>query len=855
MKLHETKVYLMGILFLFCCVFFLNKNIYGYYACGGSPCNATYTCNAGLTCNGSSICGQVYDACSGATCVDNGGWNASTCNSVSCTNFGTTRTPIWTYAPASCPTNCGLNTRFGTCTDQAQNNCPPARCTAPDGAVGGTYTDTSCACVSSAPVAPTSITVVENNPTYVNPTRVDVGWSFGLGGVGCGNEWGYVCGSPAYSFTLKIDGADSVTGISSAARTTTITVGSWGSHTTQVCALNGYATTCSTVKAFTITAPVCSVNGQSPTSGCYSSFPELSATIGNGASQIQYAVDDESGFLNPWTCNSGWIPEGAWNGCNPLVTDRYYWSARSQSTTSPLRCTASSLSPIYTIDVDKTAPTIPVPTVVLPTDGACLGKYNVLYSWDAVADGGCSGLNSTPYSSQGSSNAGFSSLLFGWSEDWTNTRSQKTATSYSPGTNLYFRVMSRDALSWQSAWSATSPVTIPTPSPYPTIHVSGPLSEDINRTCNPMTLTSNFTIEPEIVPALGVTPICPTLAPGASTYSCNFIINNQTGLCVSPNIQVTLNGSYSGYGTIGWRSGAGGGVCSGYPASRSYSAGNSDTSVPLYFTYNAILPTQSPPGVTPPVPPNVAGWFKLSQTSYISRQSGRQNFIPNYIQKYDTDDATTNHNLMIGRSSVGSSGLLLQNGPLDPGANGYTNGTVTYSSNNWYTNNYATTNNISYSNYIEYIKSRKDYKTITALSEINTSGIYSIATNITLDQNNFDGKNVVLVVANNMTASINTNFKPPNNGSVAVLAGKIEIDPAVTEINAILIGQSVTMGSSVNPIKIVGNLIDEEEAGVTVERARNDGSRPSLFVVFDPQTYLNLLPYLSTSTYDWKQIQ
>jgi hypothetical protein len=397
--------------------------------------------------------------------------------------------------------------------------------------------------------------------------------------------------------------------------------------------------------------------------------------------------------------------------------------------------------------------------------------------------------------------------------------------------------------------------------------------------------------------------------PTTDTYKCNFIIDNQKGNCVSQNIVVTMNATYSGYGSIGWRTGTGGGECTGYPVSRSYTIGDTESNIPIYLTYNTILPTAIPtitpggptitptdvptptitpggptitptdtpiptptitpggPTITPtdtpiptptsiiiPTPAYAAGWFKLKDTSFNSRMSSRQDYVPRTLQKYDTtdDDDISTHHIMIGNS-----GVLVQNDPLLPGSNAYESGEIQYSTNNWYTNGYASISNISYSKYIDYVKARKDFTTISGTvtgSSFPANGIYHFVGDVTLDPTWFDGKNIVFVVEG--IATINTPTFIPTSGSVAILSSVIDIDPSVTEIDAILIGAQVSTGNSdVNPLKIKGNLIDEESGGMILGRSRANATKPSLFVIFDTQMYLNVLPYLSVSTYDWRQIQ
>lgn len=480
-----------------------------------------------------------------------------------------------------------------------------------------------------------------------------------------------------------------------------------------------------------------------------------------------------------------------------------------------------------TMTYDTTAPPIPGGSAVTYSpDGTCLGKYIPTYSWSAVAtDNGCAGMSSTPYHPQGSQNVAFSTLLFGWSDTWINTTNKAAATSYSPGTPLYFRVQSRDTLNNTSAMSATYNATVPVPSAYPTINISGNFSEDINGTCYPnITIDPNLlSLNPVSVPNVGVTPIC---SKTSTSYSCNLIIDNQSGLCVSPNISVSMNASYVGYSKVEWRNG---GICTGAESPISVSAGSSTTQ-PLFFQYSGSNTTGG-------------GWFKLSQASFSSRMSGRQNYLPNTVSPFDSDD-TGDKYMIIGASA----GNIAQDSPVVIGPS-----SMNYSQNNWYMSGYTQSDDMSYTKYIDYIKARKDVVFITNpdLSQINSDGIYSISAPVVLDETRFDGKKVVLVVQG-ASATFNTNFVPVN-GSVALLAKDIIIDPSVTEINGILIGQTVTMGVSANGLKIKGNLVDEE--AMQIERAQADARKPSLFVVFDMATYLNILPYLSTSTYDWKQLQ
>ena len=99
--------------------------------------------------------------------------------------------------------------------------------------------------------------------------------------------------------------------------------------------------------------------------------------------------------------------------------------------------------------------------------------------------------------------------------------------------------------------------------------------------------------------------------------------------------------------------------------------------------------------------------------------------------------------------------------------------------------------------------------------------------------------------------------------AIALIAtGAISIHSSVTDINAILIANSVDIASdlaspnqSLNTLKIHGNLISNTAINAPLERERVNYLQPSLFVVFNPQMYLDLLPYLSTIVREGREIQ
>ena len=159
--------------------------------------------------------------------------------------------------------------------------------------------------------------------------------------------------------------------------------------------------------------------------------------------------------------------------------------------------------------------------------------------------------------------------------------------------------------------------------------------------------------------------------------------------------------------------------------------------------------------------------------------------------------------------------------------------------------------------FLAYVKSRKEYKTITSLDEIDADGIYFYDGDLTFDSipSQFNSYNVVLISLE--TVTINTDLNKtadPNLKSIAILAPTINFAPTVTQADGIFIASTVDTGATANQgLKIVGNLI--AQTSLINQRQWSDPNRPVLFVVFDSKKYLDLLPYLSTAKYEWKQTQ
>ena len=808
--------------FLF--IFFLlsASSAQAFYACGGSPCNGSYPCNGGLTCNGSSVCGTYYNTCSGATCNATGGWDQASCNTPNqCTPSGTTRTATF----GACSPSCGNGLK--TCNCGAENNCTVS-CAGPVACAG-----TAACCTDQAPQIKPSIT----SCTQSGVTRTaQVDWTFTDTGSTCGQSWGYNCAGNSNSFELRFNGGKSnETGTSADRTLTTGVFPDWGTYTVQVCALNGSGENCSVTTNCVLTAPPCTSTGQAQDalsdSTCRNADPTLSASVASGSDEIQFLVKQGSSTLTaPYAGQSAWLNAVPATYIPSLTTNTYYWNTVSRSTSAPVACITPAVLPTgFQLNIDKDAPTTPVGAFTgFVADPACLSQYFVTYGWGASSDVGCGGLAALPYQAQIASDAGYSTLT-----DNINTASLSitSAASYLPATTLYGRVSAQDGAGNNSGWSVGTNVVIPQPSPFPTIHIQGNYIEDTG-VCSNMTIDpNNLSLALNIVPATGVSSVC---TKAGSSYGCDITIDNQSAVCAVDAHTVSLVATYAGYDALEWRVGN---VCAG--ASNPSISINADTppaapiDANIYFDYG----TQS--------------WFKTSNTSFTSK-TARNNIIPNAPTAFDSDDSVAPPNNTYLTINEGGAVLYTDSGKkIELGPNAV-NG---FSAHNWYSNTYDANTTFTPTKFTDYMKSRKKYKTMTDVTSIDADGIYYAVGDLTIaNMAPFNNKKV-LIVADAGTVTISADMVP-TSAAIAIIANAIVINSAVTEVDAILIGNTVDIGTAATKLKINGNLIQlTNTTPFTNSRVTAIAQSPSLFIKFNQAAYLDLLPYLSISMYDWRQIQ
>lgn len=256
-------------------------------------------------------------------------------------------------------------------------------------------------------------------------------------------------------------------------------------------------------------------------------------------------------------------------------------------------------------------------------------------------------------------------------------------------------------------------------------------------------------------------------------------------------------------------------------------------------------------------------YYKLKHASYADF-TGLQSLFPANPQVFDQDDDGSNY-LIIGQSlsDVSSVGSVISGGA---GVYDLGNPVTAISVKQWQHFNYRRTSlNITPATFLDYVRSRKDYVSVTGNSlpnNIDTNKIYVQVGNLTLKQNDIapiSNKNIILLVQGDLTFTSNANKINPGNGSSTIMfiaTGTLTFDGNTKEARGLFIGNNVDLGTSNDELKVIGNLVSATSLPTSpLTRTRTDNNlKPSLFVVFDAAPYLKLLPLLSTSAYQWSEL-
>jgi hypothetical protein len=517
----------------------------------------------------------------------------------------------------------------------------------------------------------------------------------------------------------------------------------------------------------------------------------------------------------PWPANDWGYTSPTFTGGTPGVTYSGQVAAGDGTQTSPWSNTTSCTVPI------PLPPTPSCDNAHFNSDGTA--KTPIIWSWTD----GAAGLQSKDNS--------FTNPIGGW---WYNASaiSPLTINGIRPGPP---NVCGRTVDDWYGgnwhSFSSENCISCPLPANKTTV-ISGVLRQKSGTTgCYQADASNNFKISSinATTPDNCVTATCSTSpnSTNATAYSCTVTYDNQA--CVSqgrqpdPSQLLTLNIITSNGYDAGQFSDS---SCNLGGKQLSINAGANNSSADVAFNFSGT------------------NWLKTKDTSFIN-SSTTSVTIPMSVHPFPASNDTGSPYFIIGQAgsalfNSGDAGVSPDTKYSDP--------------RNWH----AFTSHGSVMNpgsFISYIKSRKTYQSISDLANINADGIY-VWTGADININNgnvanFNGKKVVLISLGTVNISVNS-FAPTSvagvNPATAIIAGTINF-LNTTKAQGIFIGNTVTTDTQSYGLQIIGNLIAIHT--FTNNRSWSDTSIPSIFVDFDSNQYINLLPYLSTASYDWRQIQ
>jgi hypothetical protein len=246
---------------------------------------------------------------------------------------------------------------------------------------------------------------------------------------------------------------------------------------------------------------------------------------------------------------------------------------------------------------------------------------------------------------------------------------------------------------------------------------------------------------------------------------------------------------------------------------------------------------------------NPGPWYKLKNASFYKIGDFENGAVMNVKKFTDSDSDDIGERYTI----IGNAGVGLINGTYNPQPS---YNPLSLSTTDWHSQSYSFSQTFL-SSFTDYIKARKEYNEIASLDGIENNKVNLLSGAQTIDNNTILAKAPFVLIVNG-DVTINNDF---NNGSpiksvMIISTGKITFGSSVTYANGIFIGDKVEVsdtGSDTNGLKIKGNLISKN--AIVINRNRTDNSRPTLFVVLDTQQFIDLLPLISTATYDFQQAQ
>lgn len=279
------------------------------------------------------------------------------------------------------------------------------------------------------------------------------------------------------------------------------------------------------------------------------------------------------------------------------------------------------------------------------------------------------------------------------------------------------------------------------------------------------------------------------------------------------------------------------------------------------------------PTPTPTPTPTPGPWMK-AQDSAVHIRSSVTSSVPAGAIAFDATDtascSASNPNSLACFSSGEAGAVVVESSTADFGTE--------LSKKGWLRKDGSYTINslMTPSSFIEYVKARKDYKVVTALTvdqlEVNRIHLFNPETTASVSTNTIPdmipgGSGMVIIVDGDMTIDMtsvaNQAFNPSKKAITFVVTGRLQISAATQELNGIFIANEVDyaydyVGASTVPLKINGNIsvMNTPTQLCNEHRARTDSAlKPTCLFQFDyPNQFPPIIDLISTRTYDWTEL-
>lgn len=391
------------------------------------------------------------------------------------------------------------------------------------------------------------------------------------------------------------------------------------------------------------------------------------------------------------------------------------------------------------------------------------------------------------------------------------------------------------------------------PTPYPTLRVQGTLREYLGETaCYDDVAAASLTVD--LVPEEdeGVDVACTVNSPATNvydTYECFVTFrNDEPGITVDPDqslavqVEYLHERQYTATGVV-----EAPGACIAVddldPTEELIDINVATVSPEVLFQRDVLLYNQRP-------------WAKIRNAGMVLYDSTPFfNFIPRQMNLFGGGDADDENVRQIG---VGPESGVFTGQELETG-------TADISTKGWVKEDYTSRYYDGRDLFFSYTKARREAIRIASVSEISQDGVYLLVDqadtlqSFVLDAGSaaFFGEYDVVLYVDALTVSVDV-FDPVSGGgdpaSTLFFANSIDFASTASYVRGIFVTQTASIVEKNPPdtqgLKIVGNFVVYED--FLNARVMSDNSYPSLFVVFDPTLYVNLLPWISTQQYEWR---